>query len=531
MEHATPKTGQSEGSVDTDPGEMGVNERLGIIGLIDEGMRMGSSEAPVMSDLFQNLWDLVDATVLGSKIDRLKPEASLNGFRVFEINAESGENLGRMNMLYLKKPISCYYLVYVEVAAPFRRKGLGHRILEHFREFLVQKSAVGILDNIIPSGDPTYDIYDKNGWEPVEAVIGDAIPDLAEHYMIYIPPRFHDRELREPVLKLMYHLKRKRASIDMRDNEMMVQRTITEFRELYAALESYFESHIGEEEPDPLMRFMFTRFATKFIAFRRRIADLLGYTGGDSLEQFVLRPEIASLPVQTYAPFSYGGVPRLLQRDAGLWLRLPEALKMHPARFVDFLPNYQRPSLKAWMKARSRDPRERLSIGDLMDLGFDPTRLKELVIDGEEFIFERIQLRQIRELERKTALLNRIRSRMVGVRVRGAEIKTNPPLLVIQDKGNAYVLRKKVEGVHWDEAVEQLQSADHLKELNSLALVDRQILATVREANEGVATCLEGEEERSVDMLSWFVSWDLASNLPKLSVDAQGTCLTMLWAS
>ena len=113
--------------------QIGLNERLGLISLIDEGMRLGSSESPIISDLFNNLWDLVNTTVSGSKIHSLKPEESSNGFRVFEINAETGENLGNLNMLYLKKPIPCYYLVYVDVSAPFRRKGLGNRILENFR--------------------------------------------------------------------------------------------------------------------------------------------------------------------------------------------------------------------------------------------------------------------------------------------------------------------------------------------------------------------------------------------------------------
>ncbi len=146
---------------------LGLNERLSLIGLIDDGMRLGSSRAPLVADLFNDLWDLVNKTVSGSKIDWLKPEDTQNGFQIFEINSDTGETLGRLNMLYLKKPIPCYYLVYVEVAAPFRRKGLGNRILEYFRDFLAEKSAVGILDNIIPEEDPTYSIYFKQGWEPV----------------------------------------------------------------------------------------------------------------------------------------------------------------------------------------------------------------------------------------------------------------------------------------------------------------------------------------------------------------------------
>src|SRR4030042_5383496 len=142
-------------------------------------------------------------------------------------------------MLYLKKPIPCYYLVYVEVGGPFRRKGLGNRILEYFKDFLIEKSAIGILDNIIPEEDLTYSIYSKQGWEPLEAFIGDGAGDSENHFMIYVPSRWQGKQLRDPLLKIVYHLKRKRAAIDMRDNEVMVQRTIGAFKDLYAALLTY----------------------------------------------------------------------------------------------------------------------------------------------------------------------------------------------------------------------------------------------------------------------------------------------------
>ena len=254
------------------PKGLGLNERLGLIGLIDEGMRLGSSDSPIVADLFNNLWDLVNETVSGSKINSLKPEDSHNGFRVIEINAETGENLGRLNMLYMKKPIPCYYLVYVEVAAPFRRKGLGTQILKHFREFLIKKSAVGILDNIIPEEDLTYDIYLKQSWKPVENVVGGSILEDRQ-YMIFIPPRFERKDLRAPVQKLLHHLSRKRTAIDMRDNQIMVRRTIAEFKELYSALLGYFEDEIDSGESSPLMRFMFTRFCDKIHCLQKTDRD------------------------------------------------------------------------------------------------------------------------------------------------------------------------------------------------------------------------------------------------------------------
>ena len=81
---------------------LSLNERLSLVALIDEGMRQGLTEAPVAADLFNDLWDLVNATAKGGRINRLKFKYSQDGFQMFEIKAETGEHLGRLNMLYLK---------------------------------------------------------------------------------------------------------------------------------------------------------------------------------------------------------------------------------------------------------------------------------------------------------------------------------------------------------------------------------------------------------------------------------------------
>ena len=112
--------------------------------------------------------------------------------------------------------------------------------------------------------------------------------------------------MKQPVLKVMYHLKRKRAVIDIRENETMVKKTLNEFRELYQALMTYFHSELEGAQSSVFMRFLFTRFVTKFISFRRRIGDLVGYTGGESTEQIVLDARIDKLQVKSYAPRELG---------------------------------------------------------------------------------------------------------------------------------------------------------------------------------------------------------------------------------
>ena len=508
-----------------------LNERLGLITLIDEGICFASPDPPMVSDLFNNLWDLVNATVSGSRIDRFKPEEVHNGFRTFEINSERGENLARLNMLYLKKPLPCYYLIYVEVGGPFRKRGLGSRILEYFKDFLTEKSAIGILDNIIPAEDPSYTIYSKHGWEPLEAFIGDGAGNREDNLMLYVPSRWQGRHLRDAILKIVHHLKRKRAAIDMRDNELMVQRTIGEFKDLYAALLTYFEREIETGRPTALARFMFTRFATKLISFRRRIGRLIGYTGGESIQQIALEPAVSAIPVRNYPPWELSSRDPSFSGVKEIWCRLPDTLKKHPTRFIESLPNYNRPSFASWLRDRGMFPTDKLTIGDLMSLGFDPTRLKELVIDKETFIFERMQARQLPDLEKRQDLLRRIKAEMADAKADCAQLRINPALVTIQDRGNTYVLRRKVGGVHWEEAMEELQSAPALMKMNESLKIDRVIAGTVGKANRMISEKLGLREETVADSLTPFVPWDLDNNQPLLMIDFASVYLESVWVA
>lgn len=505
-----------------------LNERLALISLMDEGIRRGSSDAAIITDLFTDLGDLVNATVSGAKIDRLRSD-NANGYKTIEITADTGENLGWLNMLYLNKPIPCYYLVYVEVASPFRNRGIGNRILSAFSDFLINKSVIGILDNIIPQEDPTYDIYVKLEWKPVEAITG--VPDSDDHsqYMVFIPPGLTGRDLKNPVRKAIHHIKRKRAAIDMRDNELMVQKTIEEFKDLYAALMTYFEKEIHGEEPSSVVRFMFTRFVTKLLGFRRRIGRLLGYTGGESLEQIILAPQVRAMPVQSYAPRELVDRTYLLSGDRKVWLELPEMLKQNPARMIESLPNYRRPNLVSWLESQGRSSSETLTIGDLMDLGFDPTRLKEITLGGQECIFERLQARMVPRVERKKELIEQVMPDLGGIRIKNARIQGNPPLLLIRDRGNAYVLRRKVDGIHFEEAVEQLQTAPELKGFNEGISADRIVLSTVHQLSQWLRERLGAQEDQMMDLFTFFAAWDLVTNRPKIVVDFSGSYLETVW--
>ena len=143
---------------------IGLKDTLAVIDMTLED-QLGEFARLSPYEVFEGLNELTDGTVHGTKIERFRPREGSQPFHTFEIHTEDREVLGYLNMIYLRKPIPCYYLVYVEVLLSFRGRGLGNKILKAFREFVEDKGALGLLDNIIPPEDPTYDIYTKLGWK------------------------------------------------------------------------------------------------------------------------------------------------------------------------------------------------------------------------------------------------------------------------------------------------------------------------------------------------------------------------------
>ena len=114
---------------------------------------------------------------------------------------------------------------------------------------------------------------------------------------------------------------------------------------------------------------------------------------------------------------------------------------------------------------------------------------------------------------------------MAEAKVRNACLKANPVLLVIQDRGNAYILRRKISAIHLEEATEQLQTRPYLKSLNATNQIDTLLLTTARTANEAIEDRLGLEKGTIHDQLTTFVSWDLKNNQPKMVIDFEKTYL------
>ena len=54
-------------------------------------------------------------------------------------------------------------------------------------EFLKAEGAVGLLDNIIPAHEPSYDLYRRLGWRALAEYMDNGIPDDLATFMVFIP--------------------------------------------------------------------------------------------------------------------------------------------------------------------------------------------------------------------------------------------------------------------------------------------------------------------------------------------------------
>jgi GNAT superfamily N-acetyltransferase len=507
---------------------MSATDALALINFtFDEQMKR--LDVPSPYEAFTGLSELIDRTVRGTNIERFRPKEHRRGFHTLEIHTDEGEILGYLNMLYLKRSIPCYYLVYVEVMPPFRGLGLGNRIMAAFMEFLRNKKAVGLLDNIIPPEDPTYGMYTNLGWKPLAEIIGEGGSDALENYMVLIPDSIQSQDIRGDLIRVLFALKKKRPIIEMHDNEDMVKRTIGEFHNVYEGLVKLFQEDLQAGISNTLMNFMFTRLATRLIGFHRRIETLIGYTGGESLEQLSLSDNIRRLPLQSYSLWRFG------EEDGGMWgneeiLRsLPRELREDPTVYIENLPFYSRPYLYNWIRKTGLQPPQTLSISDLLDFRFDPTRLREFSHLGIRCIFERVSPFFFTSLLRKRAFLKKVQRIEAELHFRGTTIQVNPIILIIRDRGNIYALRRQVAGVHIEEAMDQLKTIPDLRALNDAVGVGRCILNVVKDTEGSLKKKFHSRFKREIEDLAYFIPWNIERNSPEICVDISGISLDTVW--
>lgn len=207
---------------------------------------------------------------------------------------------------------------------------------------------------------------------------------------------------------------------------------------------------------------------------------------------------------------------------------LPEDLKKEPTLYIENLPLYRRPYLFSWIEEKG-EPSLQLKISDLLELEFDPTKLREFQQEGVKYIFERISPHFLPSIEKKRRFLPKIVERVSEMRFRNATIQMNPPLLILQDRGNVYILRRKVDGIHSEEALDQLRTSLHLQEMNRAVGIDRVLIMTINEIREWLMKGFDSNLRDEIEDLTFFTPWDFERNIPRIHVDISGVSLDTLW--
>ncbi len=511
-------------------GPFSLKEKISVINMaIGDHLKEGN---PFFTqEFFENLDNLILKTIHGAKIEHFKPQKDLNPFHIFEIRSEKGDSLGYLHMIYIRNPIPCYYLIYVEVLESFRGRGLGKMMLKSFREFVEVKNAIGLLDNIIPPQDPTYNIYAKLGWKNIKELIGETVREESYNYMIFIPHSMNIRRLKEKLIRLLFKISKKRPLIEMHDNEIMVRRTISEFQRVYETLSHLFEKDLLSDEPDPLACFLFTKFIAKLLTFRRRISKLIGYTLEESLEQLNVSDKIKDLPILSYSLWRGNNIKPEIWGEEGIIKNLPEELIKNPTLYIESLPLYKRPFLLSWLKRKGEMNQRRFKIRDLFELGFDPTRLKEFHMDEKDYIFERVSPHFLPSIERRKKLLEKIAKESIKLKIQNATIQINLPLVLILDRGNLYILRKKLEGIHLEEALEQIKTVSYLRTMNLSIGIDRIFISTTIEVKKWLMKKFGYNFREEIEDLAFFIPWDIGKNMPLLNIDVSKVYLEKIWVS
>jgi hypothetical protein len=279
------------------------------------------------------------------------------------------------------------------------------------------------------------------------------------------------------------------------------------------------------------MRFIYTKYVTKVLGFQRRIATLLGFTGGESLQQISISDRIKDLAVQSYSLWDSKEGQTDMWGEERIIQSLPEGLKKEPTLIIESLPLYRRPYLISWMEKGGGDPSLNLKISDLFELGFDPTKLREFCHEGVDYIFERVSPGFLPSIEKKMKFLSKIADPLLVRRFHNATVHVNPPLVIIQNRGNLYILRKKVDGVHSEEALDQLRVSPSLKNMNRDIGIDRTIVMTINQINKELRKVFGSNHCKEIENLAFFVPWDLERNIPKVTVDVKGISLDAIWVA
>jgi hypothetical protein len=86
-----------------------------------------------------------------------------------------------------------------------------------------------------------------------------------------------------------------------------------------------------------------------------------------------------------------------------------------------------------------------------------------------------------------------------------------------------------VEGIHSQEAFDQLRTSPHLGEMNRAVGIDRMMVRTITAIKKWLAERFKSRFREEIEDLTYFFPWDIERNIPRIRVDITGISLDTIW--
>jgi hypothetical protein len=86
-----------------------------------------------------------------------------------------------------------------------------------------------------------------------------------------------------------------------------------------------------------------------------------------------------------------------------------------------------------------------------------------------------------------------------------------------------------VEGIHSQEALDQLRTSSYFKEMNHTVRIDRLMLRVIHEIQNALRSNLNPSFQQEIDDLTYFIPWDIEKNFPRICVDISGISMDTIW--
>jgi hypothetical protein len=86
-----------------------------------------------------------------------------------------------------------------------------------------------------------------------------------------------------------------------------------------------------------------------------------------------------------------------------------------------------------------------------------------------------------------------------------------------------------VEGIHLEEALDQLRISPDLNGMNRAVGIDHALVSTINEIKTWAKKGLHPIPREEIEDLTFFIPWELERNIPRVHVDISGISLDSLW--